>query len=97
MKNSMKNETEALDRLEAVLEYTFQDKSLPLTALTGGMDGSKWVWRCDKNGVLEKVPVTPGAFRGNRIHVSGALHIGDMIVVEGARWLTEKDTVKIFE
>lgn len=73
------------------------DFYLPLTALTGGMDGSKWVWRCDKNGVLEKVPVTPGAFRGNRIHVSGALHIGDMIVVEGARWLTEKDTVKIFE
>ena len=34
MKNSTKNETEALDRLEAVLEYTFQDKSLPLTALT---------------------------------------------------------------
>jgi multidrug efflux system membrane fusion protein len=74
-----------------------QEYFLPLSAVVGDMDQNKWVWRCNKDGAVEKIPVTLGSFRGDRIHVSGALHNGDMIIVDGARGLTEKDTVKIFE
>ena len=70
---------------------------VPLSAVAGDMNGNLWVWRVLADGDIKKTAVTLGSFRGDRIQILGDLRLGDKVVVEGARRLTESDRVKIVE
>ncbi len=84
-------------RLSGSDEANDQKFYVPMSAVTGDMAQNVWVWRCSEEGDLEKVPVTPGDFRGDRIQVSGNLNPGDLIVTAGARGLVEGQKVAIVD
>ena len=69
--------------------------AVPLVSLCGGANGKKYVWKCLDGGAVQKIPVTPGEFRGEQILVAGNLVSGDQIVSEGARGLNEDSRVRI--
>ncbi len=73
------------------------DFYVPMAAVTGDMSQNIWVWRCSREGSIEKVPVTLGDFRGDRIQVTGDLNPGDIIVTSGARGLVEGQTVTVID
>lgn len=70
---------------------------VPLESLVGDVSGHIWVWRCLAGGEIERVPVTPGEFRGESVLVTGELTSADMIVTAGARELDNGSVVRIVD
>lgn len=68
---------------------------VPLGAVVGDVSGRLWVWRCERDGSIARVPVTLGDFRGNRVQITGKLAPGEQIVSSGARGLREGQTVRV--
>jgi len=60
-------------------------------------DNEVFVYTVGEDNTAHKVPVTPGAGRGNSIAISGALQVGDPVVVRGAERLREGQAVRVIQ
>ena len=68
--------------------------AIPRDALVLRRDGA-FVFRIDANNKAQRIPVTLGVASGDLVAVSGALKVGDRVVVRGGERLRPGSTVKI--
>lgn len=82
-----------LVKVELPLESRQAALVVPRDAVVVRREGS-FVYRVNAASVAERVPVTVGAGKGNRVAVSGALKEGERIVVRGADRLEDGQKVR---
>ena len=64
-------------------------KSIPVTSVQKGSDGSLFVWTIDNDSTVHRQMVTLGSTRGNYISVIDGINIGQRIVTEGYQKLSD--------
>ena len=68
-------------------------KSIPVTSVQKGSDGSLFVWTIDKDSTVHRQKVTLGSTRGNYISVVDGINLGQRIVTEGYQKLSDGSKV----
>lgn len=72
--------------------------AVPLTALLEADSGKAVAFVVDRQRLLaRRVVVSIGRFAGDRVEVTGGLELTDAVVVEGAAYLRDGDTVRILD
>ena len=64
-------------------------KSIPVTSVQKGSDGTLFVWTIDKDSTVHRQTVTLGSTRGNYISVVDGINLGQRIVTEGYQKLSD--------
>ena len=68
-------------------------KTIPVTSVQKGSDGSLFVWTVAKDSTVHRQMVTLGSTRGNYISVVDGINVGQRIVTEGYQKLSENTRV----
>jgi multidrug efflux pump subunit AcrA (membrane-fusion protein) len=72
--------------------------AVPLTALLEADGGKAVAYVVDRQRlVARRVVVSIGRFAGDRVEITGGLELTDAVVVEGAAYLRDGDTVRILD
>ena len=64
-------------------------KSIPVTSVQKGSDGSLFVWTIAKDSTVHRQKVTLGSTRGNYISIVDGISLGQRIVTEGYQKLSD--------
>jgi RND family efflux transporter MFP subunit len=73
-----------------------QSLTVPMAAVIRPATGSSRVYRV-RNGVAERIDVTPGRLHNGRVTVNGELAAGDKIVIAGHGRLLHGDAVRVLQ
>lgn len=71
--------------------------SVPIQAVFGGNDGTKFVWLVKDDMTVEKMPVTTGEMIGGDITIASGLKGGEKIVIAGVNTLQPGQEVSLLD